>query len=212
MRIVASLFAFIIVRFSRFITAVRGFWVDIFPDNIQRVYFANHTSNGDFILLWTVLPPYLRRKTRPIAASDYWLTTRLKSFIGRNVFNAVLIDRNPETRTQDPVGQMTEALDQGSSLIIFPEGMRNNTREKILPFKTGLFHLATKRPKVELVPVWIENLNRVLPKGEIIPIPFICSVTFGPPIKLKPDEDKQNFLDRAQAAVLALEAITGNDT
>ncbi len=193
-----------IIWFSRFITAVFAKWIDVFPSMRRRVYFANHVSNGDFILLWTVLPTRIRRLTRPVAAADYWLTTRLKTFIGRNVFNAVLIDRNRETRKEDPIAQMITALDEGSSLILFPEGQRNISDQILLPFKPGLFHLAEKRPEVELVPVWIENLNRVLPKGEIIPIPFACSVTFGPPIRLEKGEDKQTFLKRAEQSVLQL--------
>src|SRR5690606_23941917 len=115
--------------------------------------FANHTSNGDFVLIWTVLPRNMRRLTRPVAAADYWLTTRMRSFLGRRVFNAVLIQRNPELRTEDPVAQMVEALDGGASLILFPEGGRNQG-EGLLPFKSGLFHLATARPEVDLVPAY----------------------------------------------------------
>ncbi|MCK4713376.1 MAG: 1-acyl-sn-glycerol-3-phosphate acyltransferase [Marinosulfonomonas sp.] len=201
-----------IIIFSRLITAVRGIWVESEPSLARRVYFSNHSSNGDFILLWTVLPRHIRRKTRPVAGSDYWLTNRLKAFIGVDVFNSVLIDRNKETRTDDPVEVMVQALDNGDSLILFPEGTRNTTDAKILPFKAGLFHLAAACPDVELVPVWIENLNRVLPKGEIIPIPFICTVSFGAPLKLEDGEEKQAFLDRAEAGVLALSSNGGPQT
>lgn len=193
-----------IIWFSRFITAVRGTWIDVTPSMRRRIYFANHVSNGDFVLLWTVLPSRIRRLTRPVAAADYWLNSKIKSFIGVHAINAVLIDRNPETRTQDPIEQMLSALDDGSSLILFPEGSRNMTDATLLPFKPGLFHLAEKRPDVELVPVWIENLNRVLPKGEIIPIPFACTVTFGAPIQLQDGEDKAGFLKRAERSVLKL--------
>ena len=153
---------------------------------------------------WAVLPPNMRKRTRPVAAADYWLTSKLRAFIGREVFNAVLIDRNPETRTDDPINQMVTALDEGRSLIIFPEGTRNMGEEPLLPFKTGLFHLATQRPDVDLVPVWIENLNRVMPKGEVLPIPLICTVTFGDPLHLVDGEDKDAFLARSHAALLAL--------
>ena len=81
--------------FARFMTAPRAIWQGIEPVPRQRVYFANHTSNGDFVLLWTVLPASLRRQTRPVAALDYWLKSSLRAFIGREVFNAVLIDRRP---------------------------------------------------------------------------------------------------------------------
>ena len=193
-----------ITFFARIVTAVRGIWAGCDPMPVQRVYYANHTSNGDFVLIWTVLPPRLRAMTRPVAGSDYWLATKLKSFIGRDVFNAVLIDRRPEMRTEDPVAQMAAALDEGASLILFPEGTRNTTSEPLLPFKTGLFHLATQRPKVDLVPVWIENLNNVMPKGEIVPLPLLCTVTFGAPIRLKDGEAKEAFLARASDALRAL--------
>lgn len=172
---------------------------------VQRIYFANHSSNGDFVLIWTVLPPALRRQTRPVAALDYWLTSPLRAFIGREVFNAVLIDRRPEARTEDPVAQMVAALDAGASLILFPEGQRNATDAPLLPFKSGLYHLAKARPTVDLVPVWIANLNRVMPKGEVIPVPLLCTLTFGAPLRIDPDEPKEVFLTRATAALLALQ-------
>jgi 1-acyl-sn-glycerol-3-phosphate acyltransferase len=193
-----------IVLFARLVTAVRGIWSGAEPVNRQRVYFANHGSNGDFVLIWTVLPPVLRAKTRPVAGSDYWLTSKLKSFIGRDVFNAVLIDRNRDTRTEDPIAQMVEALDAGASLILFPEGTRNMTDDPLLPFKPGLFHLAEARPDVELVPTWIDNLTSVMPKGEVIPVPLLCSVTFGTPLTINDGEDKAAFLTRAQDALAAL--------
>lgn len=195
-----------ISTFARFMTAPRALWQGIEPVPLQRVYFANHTSNGDFVLLWTALPSPLRRQTRPVAALDYWLTSPLRAFIGREVFNAVLIDRRPEARTEDPVAQMTQALDQGSSLIIFPEGQRNCSDIDLLPFKSGLYHLARARPGVDLVPVWIANLNRVMPKGEIIPVPLICTLTFGAPLHIQPEETKDAFLARATHALLALKA------
>lgn len=192
--------------FARFMTAPRAIWHGIEPVPRQRVYFANHSSNGDFVLVWTVLPPHLRRQTRPVAALDYWLTSPLRAFIGRDVFNAVLIDRRPEARTEDPVTQMASALDQGASLILFPEGKRNSADEPLLPFKSGLYHLAKARPEVDLVPVWIANLNKVMPKGEIIPVPLICTVTFGAPLHVAPDEAKDDFLVRASTALLLLQS------
>jgi 1-acyl-sn-glycerol-3-phosphate acyltransferase len=193
-----------ISTFARFITAPRAIWQGIEPVPAQRVYFANHSSNGDFVLLWTALPLPLRRRTRPVAALDYWLTSPLRAFIGREVFNAVLIDRRPEARTEDPVAQMAAALDQGASLIIFPEGQRNSSDAPLLPFKSGLYHLAKACPGVDLVPVWIANLNRVMPKGEVIPVPLICTLTFGAPLHLTDDEPKEAFLARATGSLLAL--------
>lgn len=186
-------------------TAPRAIWQGIEPIPVQRVYYANHSSNGDFVLLWTVLPTPLRRSTRPVAALEYWLTSPLRAFIGREVFNAVLIDRRPEARTEDPVAQMVAALDQGASLILFPEGKRNSSDEVLLPFKSGLYHLAKARPEVDLVPVWIANLNKVMPKGEVIPVPLICTLTFGAPLHLTQGEGKDAFLARATQALRSLQ-------
>ncbi len=193
-----------VVLFARAVTAVRGIFSGITPDGTQRIYFANHASHGDFVLVWTVLPHRLRALTRPVAASEYWRASGLRQFIGEAVFNAVLIDRDPATRSQDPVAQMVQALDDGASLIVFPEGTRNIGDTPLLPFRAGLYHLALARPGVELVPVWIDNLNRVLPKGGIVPIPLICTVTFGVPVQLAEGEAKDTFLARAAAALLAL--------
>jgi 1-acyl-sn-glycerol-3-phosphate acyltransferase len=200
-----------VAAFARLITGVRGEWRGCAPDPRRRVYFANHRSHADFVLIWTVLPGPLRRLTRPVAGADYWLKGRLRTFIGQRVFRAVLINRHPVTRDADPIAIMAAALDQKSSLILFPEGTRNTGEEPLLPFKSGLYHLAKARPDVELVPVWIENLNRVMPKGEFVPIPLLCTVTMGAPIVLGADEDKNAFLDRSRNALLALATRSGND-
>lgn len=202
--VMASLVAAVVLLFARAITAVRAIWHESGPPCRQSVYFANHASHGDFILVWAVLPPRLRRRVRPVAGADYWLKSGLRSFIGRDVFNAVLIQRVRDERDGDPVTIMAEALDEHSSLIFFPEGTRNQTDLPLLPFKSGLFHLASTRQDVDFVPVWIANLNRVMPKGEFVPIPLICTVTFGEPLRLRAGEQKEAFIERAQAALLAL--------
>jgi 1-acyl-sn-glycerol-3-phosphate acyltransferase len=143
-----------------------------------------------------------------VAAEDYWLKGQLRRFIGCDVFNAVLIDRDRESRRDDPIALMAAALDGGASLIVFPEGTRNTGEAPLLPFKSGLYHLARARPALDLVPVWIDNLNRVMPKGEIVPIPLICTVTFGAPIRVGETQSKEEFIARAEAALLALSAKT----
>ena len=200
--IMDALAAMAVTGFARMVTGVRGNWRDSAPDPSPRVYFGNHSSHGDFVLIWTVLPPALRRATRPVAGADYWNVSATRRYIGQRVFRAVLIDRDPKTRQEDPIAQMATALDEGASLILFPEGTRNTTDTRLLPFKSGLYHLAKARPAVDLVPVWIQNLNRVMPKGEFIPIPLLCTVTFGAPIRLNDGEDRATFLARATSALL----------
>lgn len=203
-RLAARLVGHVLIFVARFITAVRADWRGIEPVPKQRVYFANHVSNADMPMIWSVLPTALRRDTRPVAAADYWLKTKLRAFVGPEVFNCVLIDRRPEARTEDPMAKIIEALDEGSSLIIFPEGNRNMTDDPLLPFRAGLYNMGVARPDVDLVPTWVANLNEIMPKGEVIPLPLICTVTFGAPIKVAEGESKDAFLKRAADALCAL--------
>ena len=186
--------------FARAITAVRADWQGIEPIPRQRVYYSNHTSNGDMPMIWSVLPPALRRDVRPVAAADYWLKNKLRAFVGPEVFNCVLIDRRPEVDDK-PMDKILAALDEGSSLIIFPEGNRNMTDADLRPFKAGLYNMGLARPDVDLVPTWVANLNTIMPKGEIIPLPLICTVTFGASVHVQNGESKDDFLARAAKAL-----------
>jgi len=173
------------------------------PDERQRIYFANHTSHLDFVIVWSALPRRLRSITRPVAAKDYW-EKGLRSYLATNVFNAVLVDRNRATeQPSNPIEILLQGLGDRHSLIIFPEGTRGDGTT-IAPFKSGLYRIGKERPDVELVPVYIDNLNRVLPKGEFVPVPMLASVAFGAPMRIENGEDKNGFLDRARSAVLEL--------
>ena len=187
----------------RLITGATARWVGCAPEAKQRIYFANHVSNLDFPVIWASLPRELRRRARPIGARDYWQPGPVRRFLATRVFNAILIDRTGFTAANNPLVAMEAALAEGSSLIIFPEGKRAREDEDN-PFKPGLWHLAKKRPDVELIPVHLANLNRILPKGEVVLVPLLASVTFGEPIAPLAGEDKPTFLDRAQRAVADL--------
>ena len=187
---------------ARLITGTQGHWKGCPPTAEQRIYFANHQSHFDLVLIWAALPRELRIITRPIAARDYWTTSRFKAWLTASVFNAIYVSRTRSTPDDDPLEPLVEALRMGDSLIIFPEGTRSNKGDP-QPFKSGLFHLAEQFPAIELIPTWIDNVQRVMPKGEVVPVPILCTVTFGPPLTLQADEDKRTFLARARAAVLA---------
>lgn len=191
-----------ICNFAKLLTGVRARWVGGLPDDKVCIYYGNHRSHGDFVLIWATLPNRLRTRTRPVAGSDYWLTSNLRSYIINRVFRGVLVNRQGG-RAADPIGHMGEALAAGDSLILFPEGTRNLS-DGLLPFKSGLFHLARANPDIKMIPVWIENLGRAMPKGSLIPLPLLCSLTFGPPVTLAPEEDKEAFLARARQALLDL--------
>ena len=198
----ADLMGLLLSLLARLITGAQGHWKGCPPTAEQRIYFANHQSHFDWVLIWAALPKDLRSTTRPIAARDYWTSGRFKHWLTREVFNAVYVSRT-RTDDQDPLEPLADALTKGDSLVIFPEGTRSNKGEP-QPFKSGLYHLAAQFPQVQLIPAWIDNVQRVMPKGEVVPVPILCTVTFGAPLHLGIEEDKRDFLVRARDAVVAL--------
>lgn len=199
----ASLTAFAITSAARLLTGARALWLGCTAQPVQRLYYANHSSHGDFVLLWASLPPELRCTTRPVAGADYWQRDGLRRYLINRVFNGVLIDRERSSPDANPLQPMLDALDNGDSLILFPEGTRN-LEDGLLPFKSGLYHLAQARPQVELIPVWIANLSRVMPKGRALPLPLLCTLSFGEPLQRLETENKHAFLERARNALLAM--------
>ncbi|GER19211.1 lysophospholipid acyltransferase family protein [Variovorax boronicumulans] len=284
----AKLTGWLLLGIVRLLTGAQARWYGCPPKAEQRIYFANHQSHADLVMIWAALPEELRSITRPIAAHDYWANTPVKRWITTEVFNAVYVERAatgaapvappPETPPQapppaapiapaeriepsmepllpietaahapvaegpqeiqgqldlpappppvapppviepeapaaapeppaaDPLAPLIDALRSGDSIIIFPEGTRGHTGEP-QKFKSGLYALATMFPDVVLVPAWIDNVQRVMPKGEIVPVPILCSVTFGAPIRVEAGEERRPFLDRARAAVIALRDV-----
>jgi 1-acyl-sn-glycerol-3-phosphate acyltransferase len=189
----------------RLLTGAQARWHGCPPKAEQRIYFANHQSHADLVLIWAALPQELRSITRPIAAKDYWTGSRFKRWITTEVFNAVYVERERKG-DEDPLQPLINALESGDSLILFPEGTRGFAEDP-QPFKSGIYNLARRFPDVVLVPAWIHNVQRVMPKGEVVPVPVLCSVTFGEPIKLEADEDRAAFLVRARESVVALREV-----
>jgi 1-acyl-sn-glycerol-3-phosphate acyltransferase len=201
----AKLMSLLLLGIVRVLTGAQARWYGCPPKAEQRIYFANHQSHADLVMIWAALPEELRSITRPIAAKDYWTRSPLRQWITTAVFNAVYVERERKG-DEDPLQPLVDALEAGDSLIIFPEGTRGHAEEP-QPFKAGLYKLAQRFPHVVLVPAWIDNIQRVMPKGEVVPVPIICSVTFGAPIGLAPGEERGAFLDRARHAVIALREI-----
>lgn len=191
-----------IILAARIVSGYTVRWVDCQPETCQRIYFANHTSHLDAVVLWSALPSEIRALTRPVAAKDYWAKTRWKRFLARS-FNALLIDRKQIKVHQSPVDLMIREIGDLYSLIVFPEGSRAEDGN-MGDFKSGIYYLAKKRPDLELVPVYMENLNRILPRGEYMPVPLLSSINIGHPIWLEAGEPKTDFLKRAREAVRAL--------
>jgi 1-acyl-sn-glycerol-3-phosphate acyltransferase len=191
---------------AKFLSGARARWVDCQPDTCQRIYFANHTSHLDALVVWASLPMQLRNLTRPVAAKDYWEKGSIRRYMATKVFDALLIDRTEIKVHNSPIDLMIRGMGDTKSLIVFPEGGRSLTGE-IGEFKSGLYYLGKKRPDLELVPVHIDNMNRVLPRGEVLPVPLLSCITFGPPIWLEKGEPKNDFLRRARESVRRLKEV-----
>jgi len=194
---------------ARLISGATARWTAPLAPGRQRVFFANHTSHLDFILIWSSLPPAMRAETRPVAGSDYWGKGPLRRYLSTRVFNAILIERpsaaggNAVTAASQSIESIARGMGDRYSIIVFPEGTRSLTGE-VLPFKSGLYHLCRMKPDLEIVPIYLANMNRILPKGEVLPVPLIGSVIVGAPMTFDPAEDKHAFLTRAREALLAL--------
>ena len=174
--------------------------------NPQMVFYANHSSHLDFMVIWSALPEVWRKNTRPVAGSDYWGKGPLRRFLARRIFNSILIERskgNSVSNAAESIDRIAEGMGDGCNIIVFPEGTRSLTGEP-LPFKSGMYHLALRKPDLLFIPVYLANMNRILPKGEVLPVPLVGTVTFGLGIQLRPGEDKHSFLTRARDAMLAL--------
>ena len=240
----AKLMGFFLLGLVRVLTGSQARWYGCPPKAEQRIYFANHQSHADLVMIWAALPEELRSITRPIAARDYWTKSPFRQWITTAVFNAIYVERQAATPPTapaaavvadsaqpggpdpaneappppspealraalpegDPLAPLVRALESGDSIIIFPEGTRGHGDDP-QPFKSGLFRLAQMFPQVVLVPAWINNVQRVIPKGEVVPVPILCSVTFGAPIQLEPGEERRPFLERARRAVMALREV-----
>ncbi len=177
-------------------------WQGSEPDTCQRVYFANHTSHLDALVLWSGLPKGIRALTRPVAAADYWAAGPVRRYVA-GCFNALLIDRHAISIRNSPLDIMIREIGTTHSLIVFPEGGRSSNGE-LGTFRSGLYHLSKKRPDLELMPVYLDNLNRILPRGEVLPVPLLSCITIGAPMWLHQGESRDEFLERSRQAILQL--------
>lgn len=144
------------------------------------VLVANHSSHLDTVSLLNLFPLGRLRRVRPCAASDYFERDRLVSWFSHTFFNILSIARTELRRGEHPVRLMKEALGRGESLLFFPEGTRGTANE-LGPLRPGIAHLVEEMPDLRIVPAYLENMGRALPKGELLPVPFFCEVRLGAP-------------------------------
>jgi 1-acyl-sn-glycerol-3-phosphate acyltransferase len=192
----ADLLAFLV----RLATGVRVYEIDGWNGK-PCVFFANHSSNLDALVIWAALPREIRMQTSPVAARDYWTKNAMRRWISSSVFRAVFLNRKgrPEDRSH-PLDSVFEVLESGRSIIIFPEGTRS-LEAVLFPFKSGIFHIREKFPECRMMPVSLQNLSRILPKGHVLPVPLIARITVHAPLENILGESREDFLTRARNAV-----------
>jgi 1-acyl-sn-glycerol-3-phosphate acyltransferase len=144
------------------------------------VLIANHSSHLDTISLLSLFPLTRLRNVRPVAAADYFERNRFVSVLTKTLFNILPIARANITPGNNPLRKMRETIEAGQSLILFPEGTRGSS-EEMAPFRAGVAHLLEKARGVPVVPAYLVNMGRSLPKGEFIPVPFFCEIRLGAP-------------------------------
>ncbi len=174
------------------------------PERGPFLLVANHSSHLDTISLLALFPVSRLRAIRPVAAADYFARNPVVAFFSRTFFNILPIVRKREeiTDDNDPKRAMLDALAAGDSLILFPEGTRRSTAEEVGRFKAGVAHLVEKRADLSVVPCYLVNMGRSLPKGALFPVPFFCEVHIGPPRTLS--GTKEEILQSLEAAVRGL--------
>lgn len=151
----------------------------------QFIIVANHNSHLDTMAIMASLPGKIIHKVKPVAAADYFGRTRLQAAFSKYFINALLINRkrdknNPST---DPIAIMLKSLEDGYSLILFPEGTRGEP-EKLQPLKPGIALLLTKLPHIPYVPAFLKGLGRIMPKGDNLLVPYNSSLRFGNPVRI----------------------------
>lgn len=144
------------------------------------ILLSNHNSHMDTLVLLSLMPLRDLRWVRPVAAADYFCASRATGFFVSLLFNILPIQRKPVPGADSPIEVMASALQAGQSLILYPEGTRGKP-EEMSRFHSGAARLMERFPDVPVLPVYLDGMGRILPKGEPIPVPFIGRVNIGAP-------------------------------
>jgi 1-acyl-sn-glycerol-3-phosphate acyltransferase len=173
------------------------------PKDGPAVLAANHNSNLDALALMSLMPLHLLPKLRPVAAVDYFFTSKVRGWFVTNIIGIIPVKRGSGKEGGNPLAACEAALDRGEILVLFPEGSRGDP-ETLGPLKKGIGHLACARPKVPIIPIYMHGLGKALPKGSTVLVPFNCTVNVGEP--LYGTTSYSAFVVELQAAIAKLGA------
>jgi putative phosphoserine phosphatase/1-acylglycerol-3-phosphate O-acyltransferase len=158
------------------------------------VFVFNHQSQADALIMAKLLGEdftgvaKIEVKRHPIAGPMF------------TSMDVVFIERSDREKAIKALEPAVEALKNGVSLVIAPEGTRSET-EKLGPFKKGAFHIAMQAG-VPIVPVVIHNAIESQPKGEVLFRPANVQVEVLPPVDT--GHWKAESLDRRVAEVRSM--------
>lgn len=141
------------------------------PTSGPAIIAANHNSHLDILYLIALMPLKAVPLLRPVAAADYFCSTPLSSWLSSTFLGIIPLERKRGSFHADPLAGPAAALEQGEIVIIFPEGTRG-APEELGQIKPGVAHLAKRFPSVPVVPVFMRNLGRSLPRGSFVLVPF----------------------------------------
>jgi 1-acyl-sn-glycerol-3-phosphate acyltransferase len=200
-----AFFALLIKPFMILFIGLRVRGKDLLPKSDPFILIANHSSHLDTISLLSLFPITRLRHIHPVAAADYFERNKLIAFFTKTCFNILPIARKDLAPENHPLDRMEQQIRAGKSLIIFPEGTRGSG-EKMGPFRTGVARLLERVPDVQVVPAYLVNMGRSLPKGEFIPVPFFCEVRIGSPRMVR--GSKEEIMHALETAVRELKELT----
>lgn len=167
------------------------------PKEGPAIIAANHTSHLDTLVLMSLYPLKQLHRVRPIAAADYFHKNRWIKWFATYCIDIIPLTRNEIKAPNELFSGCYEALDHGDIVILFPEGTRSSTEDRIFKLKRGIHYLATRYDNVPVYPVILRGLGKALPKGEALFVPFNCDVVVGDALIL--DENAKVYLDNLEA-------------
>ena len=203
MRFLRWLLLLLIVRpIARFMTGADVTGREHLPLKGPAIVAANHNSHMDTLLLLSIFPSRAVMRVRPAAAADYFLRDPVIGWFSRNLIGIVPVARGKAGSGEDVLAPAREALAAGDIIVVFPEGTRGDASDSMAALKSGVARLAEAFPDAPVTPVWIQGAGRVLPKGEVIPVPMNCAVLIGEPVHWQ--GQRSAFMEELRAALLSL--------
>ena len=203
MRLLRWLLLLLIVRpIARFMTGADVTGREHLPLKGPAIVAANHNSHMDTLLLLSIFPSRAVLRVRPAAAADYFLRDPVIGWFSRNLIGIVPVARGKAGSGEDVLAPAREALAAGDIIVVFPEGTRGDASDSMAALKSGVARLAEAFPDAPVTPVWIQGAGRVLPKGEVIPVPMNCAVLIGEPVHWQ--GQRGALMEELRAALLSL--------